>query len=197
MESTLPPFETEKMGAVIHAPPFETKRNGGGIHAAPTENKKKWGRRVGFTPPPSLTPANMLEMERRVGTTPLHCRRCWRRIPPQREGIIELERGGVWFSHRLVGFWNVQTGGRGHERPPPTPGVSPAPSFPIPPAFSLCSIRLAPPHSHSSISAPTSLEGRGDRSAVFTCDVASGCRQRWRVAVVGGGEVACGGRQQV
>ena len=110
-----------------------------GIHAAPVQNENKWRRRVGFTPPPLLTPANTLEMERGVGTTPLHCRRCWRRIPPLCwGGIIELEGGGVWFSHCLVGIWNVQMGSRGHEWPPPTPAVSPVPSFPIPPVSSLC-----------------------------------------------------------
>jgi len=37
--------------------------------------------------------------------------------PPNGGGIIELERGGMWFLHCLVGFWNEERGRSGRERP--------------------------------------------------------------------------------
>jgi len=99
------------------------------------------------------------EMERNGG---VHAPRLNKNSPPQPGGIIELERAGVWFSRRLVGFWNKKMGRRGHELPPPSLAVSPPSSFPIPlPPGS----PLVPPCSHLSISAPTSLEeGRGSHS---------------------------------
>ena len=106
---------------------------------------------MGFTPPPLLMLAKYAR--NRVGcgyhTAPL-LTLLEKNPPPCWGGIIKLEGGSVWFSHRLVGIWNIQTGSRGHERPPPTPAVSPAPSFPIPLASSLCfpslSLPLTPTH---------------------------------------------------
>jgi hypothetical protein len=148
-------------------------------HAAPVRNREKRVRRVAFTPPP-------LETKKKRGQRVAFTRpRLNKNSPPTTGGgMIKLERGGVRLLRRLVGFWNKKRGRREHERPPPSPPISPASSFP--PSLAsllpvLSSLLLAP---QSLISVPTSLEkGRGshgDAAKAFGIgDVAFGaCRRR-------------------
>jgi len=100
----------------FHATPVQNEKKRGQLHAAPIINAIRHARNgvVGGHP---TAPSSTLR----------------KRNPPRRSGgLIELERGGVWFSRRLVGFWNKKRGRRGHERPPPSPTVFPASSFPLP-----------------------------------------------------------------
>ena len=176
MQYTLPPFETERNGAAwgYTLPLIETERNGGSVNPTrcPPRLFKTKRKDTGAA---SAAPVRK-EKKRHGGN------KCCPRSKSKEMG------------QRVLPRFEIKNEKRGKEEamPPPSLAISPASSFPIP----------LPPRSISFPPRSSSLPPhrfwhlhplRRGEAAVVTCRRLSSA-VTWRVGVVNGGDVACGGR---